>query len=165
MNSQILTSATRILRGLFAAVFVVCNLFHGGSCCCDSLSCCESQDDGCCDIKTTQKSCCCQKPSDSQLAKPTCCCAGTSPQSSACCEGICQCSEPSVTVGIVATHQRIERKQVEKKSVDKTWLTDFGPLTSDSKSFANVDLRRDQQFPGDPCAHNLRQSILCVWRN
>ena len=160
MESRILTITTRILRGLLAAVFVVGNVFHGGSCCCAS-SCSESRDGGeCCAIEAIQLCCCCQKPSDDKLAQSTCCCSKTSPQSDTRCPGTCHCSASPPTEGVITATQRIPQKQVQT-----IWLTHINFHVGMSESSAGVEHRPEQQSPGDPCAHNLRQAILCVWRN
>ena len=159
METRILTIPARILRGLLAAVFVMISCCHGGSCCCASLSCGGSQDIGGCCVRDATQGCCCQQPSN-ELANSTCCCSKTSQQSNPGCQGTCHCSEPPLTEGVIAAPQRIQQKQVQS-----TWLTDFNAPIRMSASIASVDLRPEQQFARDPCAHNLRQSILCVWRN
>jgi len=159
METRILTIPARILRGLLAAVCVMSSCFHGGSCCCASLCCGGSQDiGGCCTVQATQ-GCCCQQPSD-ELANSTCCCSKTSQQSNPGCQGTCHCSEPPPTEGVIVAPQRIPQKHVQT-----IWLTDFNAPVRMSALSASVELRLGQQFPGDPCAHNLRQAILCVWRN
>lgn len=161
MNSRTLTIPTRITRGLLAAVFVLSSLFHGGSCCCASLTCGGSQDDGgCCAVQATQGCCCCQQASDDELANSMCCCSKTSPRPNTSCPGTCHCSASPLTEAVVTAPQRIQQKHIQT-----IWLTDFNAPVRVSASIAKVDLRPEQQFPGNPCAHNLRQAILCVWRN
>jgi hypothetical protein len=160
MESHIITIPAQIKRGLLAVVFVMSNLFYGGPCCCASLSCGASQDeDHCCTVEATQGCCCCQQPSDDELASSTCCCSKTSQQSSTGCPGTCHCCESPLTEGIVAGPHRIQQEQVQK-----TWLTDFNQPAHISTSIASVEPRPEQQFPRDPCDHNLRQAILSVWR-
>lgn len=161
MQTNFLTIPVRIMRGLLAVVFVVSNWFHGGSCCCASPSCGVSQDkDRCCAVEATQGCCCCRQSSDGELENSACGCSQTSPQSSTGCTGTCHCSASPLKEGIIAKPQHVQQKQDQK-----TWLTDFMPLAMISTANASVKLQPEQQCPGDPCADNLRQSILCVWRN
>ncbi len=161
MESQTLTIATQITRGLLAAVFVLSSLFHGGSCCCASLSCGESQDDGgCCAIEAHGCCCCCQQPSDDELANSTCGCSRTSSPSNTGCPGTRHCSASPLTEGVIVAPQRIQQKHVQTIG-----LTDFKAPVRMSASSGSAEVRPEHQFPGDPCAHNLRQAILCVWRN
>jgi len=161
MQTNFLTIPVRIMRGLLAVVFVVSNWFHSGSCCCASPSGGVTQDDGrCCAVEATRGCCCSQPTADDELADSTCCCSKTSQQSSPGCQGACHCSASPLTEGIIAAPQRIQQKQDQK-----TWLTDFMPLAGISTANACVELRPEQKCPVDPRAHNLRQSILCVWRN
>lgn len=160
MKSQMLTIPARIIRGLLAAVFVVSNLCHGSACCCASRPCGRLQNEArCCNVEAAQ-GCCCQQSSDNELANSTCCCSKTSQQSSAGCQGTCHCSGSPLTEAVIALPQRIQQEQVQN-----AWLTDFNPLATNATSIARVERRPGQQFRSDPCAHNLRQAILCVWRN
>ena len=160
MESRLLSIPAKITRALLAVVCVMSNLFHAGGCCCASPPCGISQgEERCCAVEAN-KGCCCQQSPDVEIANSACCCSQTSQQSSAGCQGTCRCSASPLTEGIIAAPQRILPKQDQK-----TWLADFMPLVRISTSNASVELRPQQQCPGDPRAHNLRQSILCVWRN
>ncbi len=163
MQTTFLSIPVRIIRGLLAVVFVVSNWFHGGCCCWAAASCGITQDeDRCCSTDAIEGCCCCHQSSDGELANSTCCCSETSQQSSTGCPGACHCSASPLTEGIIAAPHRIQQKKDQQ-----TWLTDFNsnPLQRISNSIVSTDLRLGPQYPGEPCAHNLRQSILCVWRN
>jgi hypothetical protein len=161
MNSRTPTISDRMQSGLLAAVFVVSNLFHIAPCCCASVACGGSLDAGfCCAAETTQECCCCDQASADDSASSTCCCSTTSQHSGASCPGTCDCSVSSPTEAIIVAPQRFEQ-ELDQNS----WVTDFNTPVRISANIASVELRTDLQFPEDPCAHNLRQAILCVWRN
>lgn len=160
MNTRTPTISDQMQSGLLAAVIVVSNLLHIAPCCCASAQCGGSLDaGGCCAAETTQECCCCDQASADESASSTCCCSTTSQHSGAGCPGTCHCVS-SPTEAIIVAPQRFEQEDDQN-----SWVTDFNAPVRISAAVASVELRTDLQFPEDPCAHNLRQAILCVWRN
>jgi hypothetical protein len=156
-----LTTAGQLSRGLLAAIFALSGLYHGSPCCCSFLSCGETQENDCrSPLEDNEGCCCCQHSPDEDLTASSCCCSSTPPQSGNSCQGPCHCVQIPATEGIVATPERIEKREVKKD-----WLTDFKPTGTFPESIASVELRAEHQFRRDPCAHNQRQANLCVWRN
>ena len=150
MNTQSDIFSSRFHRGLLSAVFLIGMMLPGTACCCSSQSgskCClgdSLQDCCCCDrCGETEMACCCHQPQSSNPSLPDFCC----------------CVERPTTDGIVAQHQRIELTRQPS-----LWLA-VAPLNDSSIPSLTQAIRTDARCLRDPCAHNLRQAILCAWRN
>lgn len=161
MDSQILSIPSRISRGLLAGVCVIASLLADVPCGCASLSCCLSQDvTGGAAAESTQECCCCQqsdKPEDSEFA---CRCSKASSNPGAFFPGTCCCDERPVTNGVLAGDHRNAQKRDRND-----WLADFSLFVRLPAALTLTALRSDPQRRSDSIAHNLRQAILCVWRN
>ena len=161
MNFRISLFSARLGRGLLAAVVVLAGMLPGIPCCCGSIPCCGSPDEnGLCAVDLSQECCCCNQTGSINSPEADCYCSKTSQNPSARGPGTCRCNERPVTEAVVIHDQRDEQHQDRSR-----WLTEPCPFIEVSESLATEELCIGQQDRIDPCAHNLRQAILCVWRN
>jgi hypothetical protein len=143
--------STGFHRGLLSAVFVIGMMLPATACCCSSSAISK-----CC-LADTQQDCCCDRASDCGEAELACCHSPQSSEPDSPCS--CCCVERPATDGIVAQHQRIELKHLQI-----LWLA-ATPLSDASIASLTQAFEGNAHYSRDPCAHNLRQAILCVWRN
>ena len=161
MDSQVLSIPARINRGLLAAVFVIASLLPGVPCCCASASCCESMDaTSCAAVESNQQCCCCQESGATAGSEIACTCSKASVNSGAGFSGTCCCVErPAPNSVLVANHRDVQKRDRNHG------LVDFTPVADPPVLLALDDIQSGFQRQRDPYTHNLRQAILCVWRN
>lgn len=161
MNSRIRTIANRINRGLLAVVSVFAGILSGSPCCCASFSCCESQSaTRCTAVESTQECCCCQESNRTDDSGLTCNCPKTSANAGSLLPETCCCAERPATNAVMADDHRDAQKRDRN-----SWFAEFSPFVNPPASLKLDDARSGPQSCHDPCSHNLRQAILCVWRN
>lgn len=161
MDSRLLSIPARINRGLLAAVCVFAGMLPSVPCCCASLACCELQGaTSCSAVESTQKYCCCQESVRLGDSESACSCSKASANPGALFAGLCCCTERPATNAVVAVDHRDAQKRDRND-----WLAEFSPFADPPASLTLDNIRSGPQCCCDSCAHNLRQAILCVWRN
>ena len=161
MDSRILSVAAEINRGLLAAVCVFASMLPGVPCCCASLACCELQGaTRCSAVESRQESCCCQESNRPGDSESDCSCSKASANPGALFAGLCCCAERPAANAVVADDHRDAQKRDRND-----WFAELSPFVNPPASLMLDDVQSGPQCCRDPVAHNLRQAILCVWRN
>jgi hypothetical protein len=160
VDSRILSIPVRVGRALLAAIFFVCGMLPGTSCCCGSRCGDLSQGERSCCNSESDCSCCCRQSGNPNTSGDACCFSKQSEDTGATTTTDCCCLVSPVTYGIVDGVAQPDTKQ--DLSV---WQNAIATAVDFTKPPATERLRSNVENRRDPCAHNLRQAILCVWRN